>query len=435
MPGKRVFANLLDDANFKRLVREMSRRSLPWEEFLGFPQPSNMSPLESWHALSKLSQCVAVPVPIPDFDLNPFWYRRTHEIDDGVRVVSCACRSGSHLNEVIGGGAGQHFLTRLQIEETVAAATLDGVAVQSDHAQELLRLDHSAQSDSDRLLQNTHTALARLPDLVDEPFSVDMFMYIRELLLKDVDLGQVQLRPASRGILMRAEDSSVDQREESAVRQMGIIADYLNRESCDPDDLVTLQGELTVDAWRYYSPLGTISSQVGRLASKLFALKNDLPVLALLPLSRAKVDWERDFIRPPMVTYDRASYAQVNERNPSDLTALQTLAVQLILVTLGQLQARVAQWEERDGEMRRLLFDEPLLNQRQRSILGRALRAPAAEFRIRYHQKNHGIHYTTARRDLLELFERDYLVMEQRGKAFVFSRGPRLDELEADRLS
>jgi hypothetical protein len=48
-----------------------------------------------------------------------------------------------------------------------------------------------------------------------------------------------------------------------------------------------------------------------------------------------------------------------------------------------------------------------------------------------YHQTNSGIHYTTARRDLLELHEKGYLVMEQRGKAFVFAPGPRLDELNA----
>ncbi|MHB1016641.1 MAG: hypothetical protein ACYC2X_01940 [Coriobacteriia bacterium] len=55
----------------------------------------------------------------------------------------------------------------------------------------------------------------------------------------------------------------------------------------------------------------------------------------------------------------------------------------------------------------------------------------SAEFRVRYHQSNHNIHYATARRDLVELHEKNYLRMELQGKTQVFTRGPRLEELAA----
>jgi len=114
-----------------------------------------------------------------------------------------------------------------------------------------------------------------------------------------------------------------------------------------------------------------------------------------------------------------------------DNTAYHTTAAQLALIELRKLEATIESWELRDAEMRRILHKDPLLNARQRTVLARALRDPDAEFRIRYHQSNHNIHYATARRDLVELHEKGYLTMELRGKTHVFTRGRRLDELAA----
>lgn len=112
-----------------------------------------------------------------------------------------------------------------------------------------------------------------------------------------------------------------------------------------------------------------------------------------------------------------------------DNTAYHTTAAQLALIELRHLEASVQLWEDRDAEMRRILHSDRLLNPRQRSVLARALRDPDAEFQIRYHQWTHNIHYATARRDLMELHEKGHLNMELRGKAYVFTRGTRLDEL------
>lgn len=130
-------------------------------------------------------------------------------------------------------------------------------------------------------------------------------------------------------------------------------------------------------------------------------------MLGLLPISRAKLDWEMGKIKPPHVSLDPREFAMLRERSMGDLTPHQTVALELTLYTLQTIQRYIAQWEQRDDEMREILRHEPLLNQRQRSILARALRSPKAEFRIRYHQTNHNVAYTAARRDLLELQEKE----------------------------
>ncbi|MHB8804413.1 MAG: Fic family protein [Coriobacteriia bacterium] len=434
MSMRRDFSELLADENFGSLLNRMTRRCLSWDEFLECPQPHDMSPIETWRVLNDLNHSLSIPVDISDLDDNDYWYRRTLEIDDTTRVVSCACSINSRLHRIMSAAAGQQFLVKSRIEETIGAAQLDGIEVSEKEANILLRLDRAPQSATERLLVNTLAAMDSLPNYVNEPFSRDMFTQMRDTLLDGVDVAELRVQPPRHGLLLGFVIPDESKIQRYAERQMDRVAAYLNGTTADRDDIPVLQGLIAADAMRFYHPVGIVSSQIGRLAARLFALKSGLPVLGHLPIARAKVDWETGAIKPPLVSFDPDAYVTLRQRSWLDLTPHQTLAGQLTLIALRDLEARISTWERRDDEMRDILLKDPLLNQRQRSILARALRAPEAEFRIRYHQTNHNIHYTTARRDLLELHEKGYLLMRQQGKAFVFVRGPQLAGLEAMRI-
>jgi len=109
------------------------------------------------------------------------------------------------------------------------------------------------------------------------------------------------------------------------------------------------------------------------------------------------------------------------ERQGTDLTDYATLSLQLALIALVDLHWKLHQLEREDDELRSLLQRDPEINHRQRSILGRALKNPAAEFRIAYHKATHNVVYATARADLLELVDKGYLVMGKKGRAMVFT--------------
>jgi Fic family protein len=105
------------------------------------------------------------------------------------------------------------------------------------------------------------------------------------------------------------------------------------------------------------------------------------------------------------------------------------MTVYLQRVALDEMNAHIEKWERRDAEIHRIMRRDPELNQRQRSILSRALRDPQATFRIAYHRTNHNVAYATARRDLVELEDRGYIRSELRGKALVFLPSEALPEL------
>lgn len=419
-------SSLLIDPAFRALLARFAREPITWDGFLNEPLPRNMSAARTWDLMNDLSRDIGLGLPIPDLDDNEFWYRRTYLLSDVAAQVASACKRDSRLYRTMTAAAGHHFVLKSRISETIAAAKLDGLHISEVDADAMLRLDRAPQSPADRLLANTYSAFDELERLVDEPFSAELLGHLNELLIQDVDVTRIETSPRGMGLV--SYDYADERVAQGAQRQMRYIVDYANHDTGDEYDLPVLRGLLIGDMFRFYRPIGFLSSQVGRLVSRLYELKHDLPVIGMLPISRTKLDWENGIIAPPLVLCDWDEFRTLLQRCPGDLTIYQTLSAQLALLTLLDTERYVETWERQDREMREILRQEPLLNQRQRSILARALRVPDAEFTIRYHRRNHNLAYTTARRDLLELRDKGYLAMEQRGKAFVFTAAEGLGE-------
>jgi hypothetical protein len=419
--------DLLDDPAFQVLLMDFSQKCISWEAFLSHDMPNGLSPLRTWELMNRMSKFTGVQFPVYDFTDNHYWYHRTHELTDIVGVVARACAPDSRLHRTMTSAGGQPFLMNVRIAETIAATRLDGLSISVEEADILLRLDRAPRTATERLVVNTFGAIDHLPDLMQVPFSRDLFGHLRDLLLEGVDTAALAKARAPLGTgLFEWPDDMV---ERFADRQLDTLAAWANHEAGSEYDLELLRALLITDTFRFYRPLKEVSNQVGRLVSQLYAMKHGLPVLGLLPASRVKLDWDEGRILPPLVSFDRPTFEDLRRRSSGDLTCLQTLLAQLSLIALRIVERYLDEWENRDQELRQMLRKDQDLNDRQRAILGRALRKPEAEFTIRYHKTNHGIAYPTARRDFLELVDMGYLAQEQRGKRFVFTPTRRLQEM------
>lgn len=419
---------LLDDEQFQAILRLFMRRAIPWHEFLELPMPDNVSPAVTWEILKKMSRTIAVSPLIQDPEDRDFWYRRTYEITDIANSVALECRTGSRLHQTMTGSEGQHFMVRARIEDACAAAKADGLLVSEREIKTLLRSLKTPKSDAEQLIVNAYKLFDRLPDYMSERFSPELLREFQDLLLDGVEQGGIAHGPRRFGLMPYQYPGEITPRD--AEGQLELICAYLNHEHGDERDHVVVRARDAVDAMAYIRPLQVASCQVGRLASSLYAMKQDIPVLAFLPDSRVRMDWEDGRIGPPAVPYDAPTLReQWHLFQPHDMTAHHTMTVYLQRLALDEMNAHIAEWERRDAEIHRIMRCDPELNQRQRSILSRAMRNPQATFRIAYHRTNHNIAYATARRDLIALEDRGYLRSELRGKALVFLPSESLAEL------
>jgi len=409
---------LTDDPGLVSLLKRTTAAHLNWEEFQAMPAPQSMSREAAWELMRLLNRSIGIEIPIPDLDGNDYWYHRTHEIADSIAQIQCLCRADSSLYRRLTATRNTALLVRSRIDETIAAARLDGLAVSVEHYEEMLRTERAPRTDNERLVYNTLGALDQLEQLRNEPFSHELLMYLQNLVTEGVDIDA--LVHAERRLGTVPYDYERGRTAEHAAEQSKYICDYVNHVRGDMHDHAVFRALLLPDLFRFYQPLPSVNSQVGRLAFRLYTIKTGLPVLGLLPLSQTRLDWEDGKLGSTLVSQGPTQYVEGRKSNGVDFTDYATLSVQLALAALLDLSWKLHELERKDEELRELLQRDPEINHRQRSILGRALRNPQAEFRIAYHKTTHNVVYATARADLLELVEKGYLVAGKKGRAMVF---------------
>ena len=418
-------AALAGDPRVAALLKANSQSHITWDRFLAMPLPEDTPPTVAWRNLKVLNRAMGIHFPIPDLFGNEYWYFRTHEIADIEALIQCACASDSRLARTLEMTRSRSVVVKSRIDETLAGAQLDGLSVSLDDTREMIQLERVPRTANERLIRNTLDTMKDLERYVDEPFSGELFLHLRELLLDGVASNELRhARPRLGVITEEFADADVASHSEM---QMQHIADYLNHLTGEIHDHAVVRALLTPDLFRAYRPLPDVNSQVGRLVFMLYTMKRGMPVLGLVSISKQKLLWEdglldRHAAIPPNIFFDDAS------RRGSDLTGWTTLSLQLARLALQELVDDIRKMEERDNGVRALLQSDIEINHRQRTVLGRALRNPDAEFRIAYHKTRHNVAYATARADLLDLAERGYLEMHYDGRAMTFRGRPGLSQ-------
>ena len=410
------------------LLRHMSRSALTWDGFLELPLPRGFGARETWELLQDIGRSMGVGIPFPwEGSSEPSWYLMTLELGQAVCAISLECREESDLCRTVSQSSGRHFLTEMRITDLLAAAKLDGLDISEESLETNLRYSYKPSNPAERLIANVLKAEGELAGLASEPFSIQLIDRIHKSIRDGVDFEKLTMRPRQLGISPRRERLRPSESEASEF--LGRIADYANGLIGDPHDPPVLRGLMLTDMMNYERPLGVLSSQVGRLLTQLYAIKNGLPLLAYLPLTKARVEWELGMVPTSAVAGSRAAIDNMPSGRHPDCTMHQTVIAQLVMLEIARTRQEIEKWNEQNARIRELLQNDPTLNQRQRSIVARALRSPAATFSIRFHQTRHNIAYATARSDLMGLAEKGYLEMGYKGRAMAFAPSANLEDL------
>jgi len=422
----------LRDPRFREILRESTREYLPWERLLEMPLPDGLSAVDTWDILGTFRRIDAIFNPITDINGKVFWYVPTQRVNASVSRIAEACREDSPLHLGLSNPANKQSVIHSRIVESVACARLDGYVIPLTETLRILGLDRAPRTSAERLAANSLAIQAGMDAYLGEPLSPAMLREFHDRLLEGVEIEK--LEPAERRRGVGTENYDPDRLAAMAETQMQKTCDYANGVGVDDFDHPVVRAILLRDSIRGYQPLPHFNAMVARLAFAKYVLEVGLPVLAALPLAEVALEWEdgkrvvRPFDRDVTLYSAMVPYRGIDE---ADITPFVTISAQLALQTLEELEEDLAAGDRRDREVLELLHGDESLNQRQRAILGEALRNPAAEFDIRHHRTQHNIAYATGRADLLGLVESGYLVQEERGQAFVFRRGPRFDELLA----
>lgn len=426
--GEPTLSHLVQDECFCALLHDSQHAVMTWDSFLNHPLPAHMSPLSTWEVLEALGHCMGVSL-FPQEDGAGLWYRRTSELD--ALADDIAQRSSPHasLFLALSDSTDRDLLLSLHLREMEGAAQLGGLEFSKDCLETHIRSATTPHSPAERLIANAAAVDADLDAYRDCPFSLTLLSALAARVSAGVDAHELSAlsQPNTTSPTENPNYSPNEPRGEKARAQMEHLTAYVTSES--GEDLIVLRGILIAGAIRHVCPFGAASALVGSLAARVFFLRNGLPALALVPLSEARARWTTGQLPALLGACTPRELSSTLQRSPTNLTALLTVAARCTCLALDELDQTLIASTSKDSAIRDALQCKPEFNHRQRSIVARALRTPRAEFRIRYHQRKHGISYATARRDLVDLVAEGYLCVEQRGKTFVFLAGERITQL------
>ena len=316
------------------------------------------------------------------------------------------------------------------LRDAAYAARLDGFEVDPGSVADLYAGSREPASVGERLVLNM---LRAEDDLAWKPgveVSADVVRECVERVTEGVTDDELERASRADGLRIVPREALAGIAPNRPERER-LLFDYIDGESGSREDFAFVRTLVTPDYIRAFVPGAHAATLSGRLIAHLIANKTGAPTLGMLALSTRRWQWEQGELADA-VSYSRAQIEESQRREVSmrlfDTTMLHTMLVQIALVEANVLLSFVRALGRRNAAVRNALFESGMFNQRQRGVLMRAAKGDDRTFTIAYHQANHGISYSTARRDFQELADRGFLDVELASKTQVFRAAAGMDE-------
>jgi len=426
-------ANVLGvlDEPMMRLLREITLSTVGWSDLLDMEMPRGMSVNSVWEFVHSVNSGIGVTIPVPSTTMTVYYRYSMELVEQIVRLYQVTAEIASLMPP------SEYRWHRWNVDRALRdaayAARLDGFEVDPAAVADLYAGTREPESVGERLVLNMLRAEDDLAWDFELEVCADVVRECIERVTEGVSADELErgARTDSLRIVPREALSGIAPNRPERER---MLFDYIDGESGEREDFAYVRTLITPDYIRAFVPGVHAATLSGRLIAHLIANKVGIPTLGMLALSTRRWQWEQGELAGT-VTYSRVQIEESQQREVGmrlfDTTMLHTMLVQIALLEARGLLSFVRALGRRNTALRDALFESGMFNQRQRGVLMRAAKGDDRTFTIAYHQANHGISYSTARRDFQELADQGFLDVELVSKTQVFSASAGMD----DRLS
>ena len=380
-----------------------------------------MTSEEHWLGLKIARMNLGKEMPMVDVKGEAFsivlhegMHRMLHQVDTAVGGMI----AGSGLP---GRNTFEKMVLRSFDEEGISSSQLEGATTTRAIAKEMLRSGRTPASKSERMIVNNVEAMRLVRESVSDPLTPELIRSIHRVVT------QGTLNPEDEPGVYRERDDNIiifDEQDrilfvppdaESIETRIERLCDFANR-SDDAEPFVhPVVQSILLHFWLAY--IHPFVDGNGRTARALFywsMLRHGYWMTEYLSISRV--------LKSAPGQYKWAFLH--TESDDNDLTYFVDHQLDVIRQAADALHRYIDRKMEEQAEVRRLLGVEQArsngLNDRQLALMRHALRHANYLYTIAEHRRLHGVSYQTARTDLLDLAEKDLMVMEKTGRLYGF---------------
>ncbi len=388
-----------------------------WDKLIYHARPEGLSH-EEWWCLLKL-QRQGRPIPLADKQGRPFTHYQTEQMNRAVHKIDLGAGGSIGVPEpVTNEQTKNYYYVNSLIQEAITSSQLEGAAVTREVAKEMIRTSRKPTDVGERMIINNYRTMQQLREWKDLPLSPELIFEIHELITE-----QTLENPDACGRLRNAEEeiNVIDSRDGVVMHtpptatelpeRLQLLCDFANTENEESFTHPVVKA-IILHFWLAYDhPFVDGNGRTARALFYWYTLRHGFWLFEYLSISqvlvKAPAKYSRSFL-----------YTETDENDLNYFIHYQLEVIQTSIEKLHDyIEHKSSQVNAIKGALRKLRIP---LNHRQEGLIEKAAREPNATFTVSSHRKSHRIAYGTARSDLLQLEELEFLESQKTGKTHLF---------------
>lgn len=407
-------------AEVRALIERANAEGWNWEECSYRATTAGLTADQFWVFVKMARAADRREIPLMDTRSIPFTYR----------LPPIANRILHLIDTQLGGSIGSSFptvttesdrrrylLTSLQ-EEAISSSLIEGAVATREQAKEMIRSDRKPKTTGEQMILNNYRTIRFLNQRIREPLTTQLLCEAQRMLTE----GTLEKPAAGGRFRTTTEDVTVWDDEDQQPLHIPPPADQLPERIEHLCRFANADGEtngefihpavraVLLHFWLAYDHPFVDGN--GRTARALFywsMLRSGYWLTEYLTISTIIAGHPKQYAR---------AYLD-SETDENDLSYFLLYHLKVVERSVHAFRTYLARKQAEQGQQ--VLLQSGRFNPRQRALLTRAIKDPAALFTYESHANSHGVALFTARADLLDLEAAGLLRGNRKGRRFEFT--------------
>ncbi len=410
------------------VMQKANSRYLYWDDFKYLKFPTGVPKEVAWRLVKMNRQFQSTAFPLRDKDGRYFRFWLPDASQKSLHMIDLEFGGRLGLNDqAMSKSAKQKYVISSIMEEAIASSQLEGAATTRKVAKNFLKTGRKPANHHEKMILNNYLTMQRISELEHAELSPDLILELHQLITKGTlenerDEGRFRVDNETRVYDGHDEILHIPPPARELQARVDVLCSFANSEDDKSSFMHPVIKAILLHFWLAYDhPFTDGNGRTARAIFYWYMLRKGYWLFEYLSISRiflnSRAQYEKAYL-----------YAEQDDLDATYFIIYHLRVIEIALRKLGQYI------NKKQDEMNRvglLIRKNISLSLRQRTLIRHAIDNPTTIYTIESHRRSFGIAYPTARKDLIDLANKGFLLQnnEQRFLQFIIP-----DDLE-QRLS